>query len=509
MFKKGIAVTISILLILANTACGMSTTDTKGTGIKPGSEDDYDVDNIKVMSYQNLDKEPSGLLGGGNQTFIGLGYNILENSYIHFEGFTSGRSILDQAEVAKRILNKAAPAQKSYTITGQTMKSYCDSFAVEMELKSSYPLFTGKITSDFDKSLATKTNTYFIKSLSTYPKYSEYINITNDLNTILDDTFEAALNGGMTPEELFTNYGTHLVVEDLMGARCEYNYTYTSTETQTTAQIKLKVDAAYKFISGSASDDEKKTAAEFLQNSAFSSSLSGGTYIDATTLTNLVKNMPIWIASIETTTPTIYGISNMNSLVPIWDLTTDPVRKQEIKDAFDSKGGDIQKFIDSMSTFPEPTPAPVPATTYIRSIVVLSDSDYNQALNQLPSGYHLVGKDLNKDAGGDFIYFAYNTTTNPDEALTDLRVSYGDYKMPSGYKKNEHDLNSNAGGKYIYLWTTTKSSNGKPIKTIKVFYGKNADMPTGYTEVDYNRTGDAAELNCDAGGDWIYLGFTR
>lgn len=503
--KRKILVTLALSLLLLVTACSQSTgqeatpaqTGTTSLGQSGTSTTQTD------QSYKNLNMLTSeDLLTGAsaNTTFIGYGYDILNQSYIHLEGFSKSRPILKQEEVQKRILTSDAPAQSSHTIIGQTMESYCNNFSAELELKSSHPLFSGKITSEFDSSKSSKTNTHFIKSLSFYPTYNEYIKVTAELKDILDDTFASDLNGDMSPEELFRTYGTHLVVEDLMGGRCEFNYTYTSSQSETTSQIKNKVDATYKFISGSGSVDDKTVATAFLSNSSFTSSLYGGEKIDATTLENLIKNQSSWIKSINKSTSTICGISNMNSLKPIWELTSDKARAQELKAYFDKEGGSIYEFIKSMSVFPEPT------TDYIQSIRVLSDKEIQSAKDQLFSGYTLIEKDLNKGAGGDYIYLSYNTTTDPSKALTDIRVSFDDYSLPGSYTKNSHDLNKGAGGTYIYLWTSTNSSNGKPIKAIDVFYGQNADMPTGYTVVDYDKTGNAADLNHHAGGDYIYLG---
>ena len=521
--KRMIAVTIALFMLLSTAGCSRtivketapvqpSATQTDAPPEKTesslGGNETVPTEPIMVKSYKNLNKKASGLKDG-QTTFVGLGYNILDNSYIHMEGFSNGRPILKESEVQSRLKTKSAPVQNSHTIMGQTLKSYCDNFSIQLELKSSYPLFTGKITSEFDKSQTNKSNVYFIKSLSGYPKNSEYINVTNDLKDILDETFKGDLNGDMSPEDLFTTYGTHLVVEALMGARCEYNYTYSSTETQTMSQVKLKVDAAYKFISGSGSIDDKKVATEFLSNSSFTSSLSGGKDIDASTLENLVKNMPVWIESLAAQAPTIYGISNINSLIPVWELATDATRKIELQDAFKKQGGSIQAFIDSMSNIPEPKPTPPPAQTYIQSIMILSDKDDITAQAQLFSGYKRIAKDLNNGAKGNYIYLSYNTTTDPTKALTDIRITYNSFSLTKPYTKNAHDINAGAGGDFIYLWTSTSAASGKPIRVIDLFYGKNADMPTGYTGVDYNKTGKVAELNHNAGGDFIYLGIKR
>lgn len=520
MKKATIAILLSLALVLS--ACsGMPNVSDEQEAVSPspaepnlGAQEPAlggkaEQDTIKIMSYSNTPqgKELKASQSDGATVYVGLGYNILDSTYINPEGFTLGRHILKEDEVEKRLKNAKAPSQSSYTIMGETVKTYCEDLSAKLKLKSKYPLFSGSIESEFDKSQTKKSNVYFIKSMSGYPKYSEYIDITDDLADILDATFEKALNGSMKPEDLFDTYGTHLVVEALMGARCTYNYTYTSTSSQTTTQIKAKVDATYRFISGSASADDKKTATEFLSSTSFQSMLSGGKDVDASTLDNLLKNFPAWVDSLATATPTIYGISNMNSLIPVWELTQNKDRAKELEDYYKERGGDIQKIIDNMSVIPAPTPKP---DTYLKSIVITSDKDYKTATNKKTyTGYTLLGKDLNKDAGGDYIYIWYNTTNDASEALTDIRITYGNFSLTGTYTKNKHDLNKNAGGEYIYLWTSTDANNGKPIKAIDVFFGENADMPSGYTVVKHDNSSGAADLNKGAGGAYIYLGIKR
>lgn len=460
---------------------------------------------ISVRAYNNASQKSAGLKGTQATNYVGLGYNILEKTYINPQGFTLGRHILQESEVQKRLKTANAPSQSSYTIMGQTVKTYSQDLSAKLNLKSNYPLFSGSVDSEYDMTQTKKSNVYFIKSISGYPKYSEYIDITNDFKDILDPIFEGDLNGSLSPEELFGTYGTHLVVEALMGARCTYNYTYTSTTAETTTQVKAKVDATYRFISGSGSVDDKKTATEFLSDSVFQSVLSGGKDVDASTLDSLLKNFPAWVDSLSTSTPTIYGISNINSLIPVWKLTTNAVRAKELQDYYNSRGGDIQKMIDSMSVIPPPPPPP---ETYIQSIVVTSDKDKATA-QKVYSGYTLINADLNKGAKGDYIYLSYNTTNDPEKALKNIRITYDNFSLPGSYTKNPHDLNKGAHGKYIYLWTSTNASNGKPIKAINVFYGENADMPTGYTAVKHDDSGENADLNKGAGGAYIYLGIKR
>lgn len=470
---------------------------------------------IAIGGYKNIGPSDGLLQAGAPITYVGLGYNVLDNSYITPDGFTLGRPIFDAEKVADRLKTADSPVNPSQTIIGKSVSEYSSQLKAKLKLSADYPMFSGSLESEYDTSKTNRKDTYFVKSMSGYIKHSEYIKITNDLHTILDPTFEQALNSKLSPETLFGDYGTHVLVEALMGARCTYNYTYTSESSEETSSIQTKVNAAYSYISGSASLQEKEKAKSFLSNSYFCSMLSGGPNIDAKTLPDLLKNFPTWVAGLKDATPTIYGISNRNSLIPIWELTTDAGRAQELEAYFIKRGGDIQKLLDNMSKIPD-----APSTkTYIESIVITSDSDDAAAKDDdayKKEGYTRINKDLNEEAGGEYIYLWYKTTTDEAKALRDIRFTYGDFgDIPSFYTKNLHDLNAGAGGDYIYMWTTKQSTIGKPITGIKILYGKNADMPSGYKAagVNYYKKGkntreNAAELNHNAGGYYIYLGYT-
>jgi hypothetical protein len=111
--------------------------------------------------------------------------------------------------------------------------------------------------------------------------------------------------------------------------------------------------------------------------------------------------------------------------------------------------------------------------------------------------------------------------------ITDLYVLIGNNKSihpPAPYVRIEStlgyvcdgDLNKGAGGKFIYLCYTTDPACGSPITGIYVYSGKNqTHYPnSGYFHVrnsdNYGPDGSrGADLNKGAGGDYIYLLATR
>lgn len=75
-----------------------------------------------------------------------------------------------------------------------------------------------------------------------------------------------------------------------------------------------------------------------------------------------------------------------------------------------------------------------------------------------PSGYIKCPKDLNGGAGGDYLYLAYRIGNAPESSrfgFTEINViDHGKDEIrsaPDGYCLKEYDLNKGAGGNYIYI----------------------------------------------------------
>jgi hypothetical protein len=135
-----------------------------------------------------------------------------------------------------------------------------------------------------------------------------------------------------------------------------------------------------------------------------------------------------------------------------------------------------------------------------------------------PAGYVKNPLDLNKGAGGEYIYLCYKKESFGDtnkygDVITDIVVTSGSLAskivddlfdseyQDRGYTKVGVDLNIGAGGAYLYLlyrkeiYGLTCNSG---VTDIVFITGKDAAVPPGYTKVN-------VDLNKGAGGDYIYL----
>lgn len=134
--------------------------------------------------------------------------------------------------------------------------------------------------------------------------------------------------------------------------------------------------------------------------------------------------------------------------------------------------------------------------------VIYGSSSNIQCDKGYPGVYTRVDVDLNKGAGGDYIYLCF--TRNPDwpgTPVTDIYVWSGNSAnpyFPLGYILLNVDLNKGAGGKHIYLSYST--SGQRAITGIDAIHGHSRNIPVrpGWTK-------DNQDLNEGAGGSFIYF----
>jgi hypothetical protein len=91
------------------------------------------------------------------------------------------------------------------------------------------------------------------------------------------------------------------------------------------------------------------------------------------------------------------------------------------------------------------------------SVVVNSEASSQSYITHTSNGVTTVDGDLNRGAGGDYIYLYYAREAGVDP-ITGLTVLRGQGPAPEPFKKLDMDLNRNAGGEYLYLCYTKDTS---------------------------------------------------
>ena len=155
--------------------------------------------------------------------------------------------------------------------------------------------------------------------------------------------------------------------------------------------------------------------------------------------------------------------------------------------------------------------------TYIKEFMVAGDSKKDNAKNQLWNrGYSVIDYDLNNWAGGLYVYLGFKTTRIYDQAIKDVRINLyprnnnkwikeftdagrkytlASYVGNKDFNDSWGDLNCKAGGSWVYLFSTI-DKNGLEDSNAVIDLWVNKDRNGAVSNVD---------LNSNAGGEDLFL----
>lgn len=162
-------------------------------------------------------------------------------------------------------------------------------------------------------------------------------------------------------------------------------------------------------------------------------------------------------------------------------------------------------------------------TEFISDIYVASSrSSGTSAKDDLRrKGYTVINYDLNKGAGGYYVYMGYKTTTDYNDAIKDIRF-YSDEKdinwssidlwFGNDYcnylMSNHEDLNMRAGGDYIYAFYSKNPVAGPAITSISFGTPEEMDGKKIASVLDDSKTYADLNANTTKHETTIYCGLT-
>jgi len=204
-----------------------------------------------------------------------------------------------------------------------------------------------------------KQNTYTYNSKYSYATYESWFRIKSIDFT--DDVTVDLLKNYLTPdflayisnysaEEIVKTYGTHILLGIDIGGRLKYDYRG-SVVKETTFDRKLRaIKAGFSIgiakifsidLNADLTKEEKTTISNETTDKLFAGTFYGGNNSgtnfsgDAQGNTSENINLVSWQQSINTSNASLIGI---NRSAPIYEFITDPVKKQQVKDA-------VEKYI--------------------------------------------------------------------------------------------------------------------------------------------------------------------
>ncbi|WPC72667.1 MACPF domain-containing protein [Vibrio porteresiae] len=390
--------------------------------------------------------------------------------------------------------------------SGSKISTYQDELSASAKIEGAYNLFSASVSNDFNSSCTRNAEYEFSRiqqsielwSLKVKPDYSALRHLLfENVRTAIDNaTDKAAFN------TLFRTYGSHFLTGMIVGGRAVFSSSTNKVSVDKTFSNETAAQATYQGLTGQLSSEAKlkysTSISSFQENSESKNFVQGGDAIAASKVFSGDKtDFNAWTDTIATS-PDLIDITHNSPFTGIWELCKDNKQKQDMQNYFEQEWG------------PDESKKRQILASYIDSLIVI----YGKSSTIVPPlGYTKIPNDLNKGAGGKFIYLCYSKYTpkstydhNMPDCISDITTIVGENaSAPDGYTKIDIDLNMGAGGKYIYLCYKKEKYNDEiAIKDVTVISGSNSDLqpPYGFTKVQQ-------DLNEGAGGDFIYICFSR
>lgn len=205
--------------------------------------------------------------------------------------------------------------------------------AVEIGVSGSYDGFSGSIDAKYNYSDQVIQKLHFIKI--TFLITGDRISIRDGregLKKSLTPTFSEVLKAA-SPDDLFDEYGTHIAVAIKTGGKAEYFCRSSDTTTMSSADFELAATAKYEALGGSIEGTGKvdvSQASEQKDVIGNESILTLGGAADLAARISPTGGWAEWAKSCKES-PAFLGF---DGLVPVWELTDDPTRQTQLRDAY-------------------------------------------------------------------------------------------------------------------------------------------------------------------------------
>ncbi|MDD4009813.1 MAG: MAC/perforin domain-containing protein, partial [Fermentimonas sp.] len=288
---------------------------------------------------------------------VGYGYNTL-SEYASPNSVT--KQIVRWSEMDDEgLIQFNASSARFYerTVNGSSLEELAENLSAAVSFKGKYCGFKGEVGATFNSgSAGSEFNEYAIS-------YIEYkvtdISIITDIANIrenwLTEAAKKAINGEIEDfrgtegvKKLLREYGTHLITKADLGGRLRYNLTVDVSKVTGYYDINAYMKASYSnaFVNSEASLDKdiKESYEKNIAQTTLSFTAIGG---DSAPLTKSSDKSAIdnWKQSvagydkIDTNKTALIGFgSDLEGLIPLYELASDPQRQKDIKAVMDGDG---------------------------------------------------------------------------------------------------------------------------------------------------------------------------
>lgn len=442
----------------------------------------------------------SNLLPG--VSYVGHGYNVFGDyakteyvksvlfKYDSYQAVTiNGKSYNVPSDIEYIYINSA----DFKSVSGINSHEYRESMSISASLSGSYGFFSLSVKNNYNEEHYKSNYRAFCTIQNVIKRWKLTLPYTDftKLKSMLTDAARSDI-ANLPPETLFNKYGTHFVAELIIGARADYNTVVTKCVETSAIKNNFQVCAEASFKKASGSGSYHTVTEEQLQcfesHMAQNLKVSGGRSEYGSYIFQ-AGNYDKWIESINNMENLTISDFTDNSLLPIWELSADDARKNELSSAFE--------------TYAEQFELPALLDETIDGLY-FEVSDY--AVVTPDPGWTIINTDLNRDAGGKYIFLCYQNGLDDQEAISAITFIVNSQATPAGYIKIPQDLNEGCGGgtDYIYLCYKKEITNN-PIRRVKILIGQNTQPEPGFYFGENYYSHIKQDLNQGASGNYIWL----
>lgn len=446
-------------------------------------------------------------------TVVGTSYNALESPYIIPSHVNTKYPVLNMRNAKLTI--KSEREDRTEYFVGDSLTEIADKFSASFSVESKILLFSGSISSDFKRETKSEHEMAYCKAMHLAIRKRINFRDVDQCKDLLTEKFKNHLES-LDVATFFDRYGTHLIVEALLGGRLEFNFSREKKLHETKESLEVEIKAGVgDALSTKTSVSKSNALKELSSNNYTSTRVIGGRGLAITTFDSFNEQYKVWVNSLENERNWQFcSIPNKNSLVPLWDFCKDAKRKKELKDYYEkiskAKGNVLQE-----------------TELYVKDILFINHKNRHQARANRPSGYTMIEKDLNAGSGGDYIYLCYKlapmesngrieeypiTNCVMEETKNSKRSSTNNILISQNKRANYYrdglDLNKGSGGNYIYFYHT-KDQQYLPIKRLAVTFDSEPIAKEDWEIVYWKDSRIAADCNKSSGGDYIWIHMKR
>jgi len=438
-------------------------------------------------------------------TVVGMSYHALTSPYVTPQDVMTRYPILNMD--ALNVVQKKEITNETTVQTGSSLKEMAEAFSLAVSASGKYAAFSGSVSTDFGTEKKSANETTYQKVMSVYSRRREFLDGGDEYRNHLHPQFVSDLKT-MDPNDLFEKYGTHLITEACFGGRMELNFTYQKERNESSEKVKASITAACGEFSAKSDTSYSSDTKSVVEKSEISIRVVGGSSTGIFDVKSFSEHFNAWAKSLdEEKNQEFCSIPRPSALVPLWELCDDASRRSRIEGAYLNLA---RTNINALMA----------GDLYVTDVAIVSAKKAQEAKLACPKGYILVDKDLNAGAGGNYIYLCYKLEPDAQRALTNCALVRSKSKQKAAtYMRMNHngvsgvydrlgaDLNKGAGGDYIYL-CHSRSDGYPPIKRLEVIFD-GQDISSDWEAVTWMDTKTPADCNRTVGGKYIYIMMKR